>query len=75
MNYNSDLQQPTQTVGTENRSSLRYKVDILDETVVDLSPLDLWDQILRSMSSGSEWVVAIVGDLVRDRFEAKSLPL
>ena len=41
--------------------------------VIDLSPVGFW-HTLRSTSANEETLVAVIGDLLRDKTEEKSLP-
>ena len=54
-------------------STLRKVAGISDPSVTDLSPAEFWKRILEGRKSTP--TVMIVGDLIRDRIEEKSLPL
>src|SRR5947207_14694104 len=66
----------------ERSSTLRKAIGLSDSSVFDMSPgtfrdefFQSWVDIPGSSPVSSSWVVAITGDLVRDKIGEKSLPL
>ena len=61
----------------EHSSTLWTVVGLADQYIFVMSPSTLWSDFVRNCegntSSGSSWVVAIIGDIDRDSVEEKSL--
>jgi hypothetical protein len=70
---------PNKHDGIAESSTLRESIDLTDSAVIDLSPPTFWstvfDDCKKSQDPGSEFVVGVIGSLVRDRVNNASCAL